>query len=101
MAPPGKTKKEIGLLKTTIAGGIGGVAFWVAIFPADVLKSRIQISESKDSMLIVARSIIKNEGFRGLYKGLGPTVVRTFPASGALFVAYEYTKRFFHYILDL
>ena len=27
-----------------------------------------------------------------LYKGLGPSLLRTFPATGALFVAYEYTK---------
>lgn len=28
-----------------------------------------------------------------LYNGLAPTVVRTFIASGALFVAYEYTRK--------
>ena len=32
------------------------------------------------------------EGVAALYKGLGPTLLRTFPATGALFVAYEYTK---------
>ena len=31
-------------------------------------------------------------GVAALYKGLGPTLLRTFPATGALFVAYEYTK---------
>lgn len=32
-------------------------------------------------------------GFRALYKGLGPTLLRTFPATGALFLAYENTKK--------
>ncbi|KFM79934.1 Mitochondrial ornithine transporter 1, partial [Stegodyphus mimosarum] len=90
--PKGKTKDDIGLLRTIIAGGIGGVSFWVAIFPADVIKSRMQISATTDSMIDVTKQILQKEGFRGLYKGLGPTVLRTFPASGALFVAYEYTK---------
>ena len=32
-------------------------------------------------------------GILALYKGLGPTVLRTFPATGALFLAYETTKK--------
>jgi hypothetical protein len=32
-------------------------------------------------------------GMRALYKGLGPTVLRTFPATGGLFLAYETTKK--------
>ena len=35
-----------------------------------------------------------SSGFRALYNGLTPTVVRTFPASGALFLAYELTKKY-------
>lgn len=31
-------------------------------------------------------------GILALYNGLGPTLVRTFPASGILFVVYEFTK---------
>jgi len=34
-------------------------------------------------------------GVRALYKGLGPTLVRTFPATGALFLAVETTKKVF------
>ncbi|GFY56609.1 mitochondrial ornithine transporter 1, partial [Trichonephila inaurata madagascariensis] len=94
LTPKGKSKDEIGLLRTVIAGGIGGVSFWVAIFPADVIKSRLQISKSNDSTVAVTKELIRKEGFKALYKGLGPTVLRTFPASGALFVAYEYTKQF-------
>ncbi|CAL1281105.1 unnamed protein product [Larinioides sclopetarius] len=100
LTPKGKTKDDIGLLRTIIAGGIGGVSFWVAIFPADVIKSRLQISKSNDSTIEVTKDLMKKEGFRALYKGLGPTVLRTFPASGALFVAFEYTKQFLNYGLS-
>ncbi|GIZ01145.1 mitochondrial ornithine transporter 1 [Caerostris extrusa] len=85
----GKSKDEIGLFRTIIAGGIGGVSFWVAIFPADVIKSRLQISKTNDSTIEVTKQLIRKDGFRALYKGLGPTVLRTFPASGALFVAQD------------
>ncbi|CAG5125469.1 unnamed protein product, partial [Candidula unifasciata] len=43
LTPPGKTKDEIGPARTIICGGFGGVALWVSIFPADVVKSRIQV----------------------------------------------------------
>ena len=36
--------------------------------------------------------IIKNEGVLTLYRGLLPTMIRSFPANGALFITYEYTR---------
>ena len=40
----GKTKDEIGLFRTAISGGMAGVTLWTVIFPADVIKSRQQVS---------------------------------------------------------
>jgi len=37
--------------------------------------------------------IIRKEGPKALYRGLGPTLMRCFPACGALFVAYEGTQQ--------
>ncbi|XP_023210240.1 mitochondrial ornithine transporter 1-like isoform X2 [Centruroides sculpturatus] len=98
ITPKGKSKEELGPLEICFCGGIGGIALWVSIFPADVVKSRIQIEGLREPMLSVMTRIIKNEGFRTLYKGLGPTILRTFPSTGALFVSYEYTKKFLHYV---
>lgn len=39
-------------------------------------------------------------GPKALYKGLGPTLVRTFPATGSLFLAYETTKKFLTNLAD-
>lgn len=35
-------------------------------------------------------------GVMALYNGLKPTLVRTVPATAALFVVYEYSKKFMH-----
>ena len=35
---------SLGLLKTIIAGGIGGTSLWATVYPADVIKSRAQVS---------------------------------------------------------
>lgn len=83
---------EAGLGETIISGGFGGICLWTAIFPFDVAKSRIQVDSLKDSMTSILLKILRQEGVRGLYRGLTPTLVRTFPSTGALFVAYEYSK---------
>lgn len=98
LTPEGKTKNDIGPVRTVVSGGLGGVALWTAIFPADVIKSRVQIACTKGnaepSFILMFRKILTEEGILALYKGLGPTVLRTFPATGALFLAYETTKKY-------
>lgn len=39
-------------------------------------------------------------GIRALYKGLGPCLLRTFPSSGALFLAVEVTKDVMYNVYD-
>jgi len=93
LTPAGKTKDEIGALRTVVAGGVAGVTLWTIIFPADVVKSRLQVSGASTPMLTVMGDILKKEGLARLYSGLGPTLLRTFPATGALFLAYETSKK--------
>lgn len=86
-----------GAVRLIFCGGIAGVSLWIAVFPADVIKSRIQIltqgSDKVPGFFETMFQIVRNEGPRALYKGLGPTLVRCFPACGALFVAYEGTQK--------
>ncbi|XP_052796055.1 mitochondrial ornithine transporter 1-like [Mya arenaria] len=104
LTPAGKTKDEIGAFRTVLSGGVGGVCLWVTIFPADVVKSRVQVASTAGMLEPTFRSVIKQiykeEGIQALYKGLGPTVLRTFPATGALFLAYETTKKWLGYAAD-
>ncbi|KAM7350379.1 mitochondrial ornithine transporter 1-like [Cochliomyia hominivorax] len=90
---PGQTKEDIGALKTMCAGAVGGITLWTTTFPADVIKSRIQINNLKGSMLTVGSEIVKKEGFLALYSGLLPSILRTIPATATLFLVYEYTKK--------
>lgn len=77
-----------------ISGALGGILLWTAIFPADVIKSRIQVSGSTRGMIEVGLDIFRKEGGFALYNGLTPTVLRTIPATSVLFLVYEYTKKF-------
>ncbi len=117
----GKTKDDIGPAGTIFSGGVAGVTLWTIIFPFDVIKSRQQVwrkklflafavpsgirlkylslpppdqvSGSTAPMFRTFADIYKREGLSALYSGLAPTVLRTFPATGALFFAYEYSKK--------
>lgn len=93
---PGQSKDDIGFLRTMIAGAVGGIVLWTVIFPTDVIKSRVQISNKSQKFLTVGYEIIQKEGVLALYNGLKPTLVRTIPATAALFVVYEYSKKWMH-----
>jgi solute carrier family 25 ornithine transporter 2/15 len=51
-----------GAIRTIICGGVGGVSLWIAIFPFDVIKSRVQISNTSEPMLKMLVSIARTEG---------------------------------------
>jgi solute carrier family 25 ornithine transporter 2/15 len=85
---------------TIAAGGFGGICLWTLIFPFDVCKSKIQVESLRDPMHRVLRQIVRQHGFGALYNGLWPTLLRTFPSTGALFVAYEYGKQYLEFGAD-
>ncbi|KAF5402908.1 Mitochondrial ornithine transporter [Paragonimus heterotremus] len=131
-------KKNLGTAATAVCGGVGGCLLWTAIFPFDVIKSRMQIghieaapvpvsgapptahpaptsstpsvttagpsgtvgSTNSPNMFKLLVRVARHEGIGALYRGLGPTLLRTFPASGALFVAVEWTRKVGHWLLD-
>lgn len=98
--PPGCQKSDCGPLATMLAGAAGGVAFWTVIFPADLIKSRIQVSSLDGSFYQNTLMVVKNEGFLALYSGLTPTLVRTIPATAVLFLTYEGSKKLLHRFFD-
>ncbi|KAM3935989.1 mitochondrial ornithine transporter 1-like [Leptodactylus fuscus] len=95
-ASGGKSKDELGPVALMISGGCGGIALWLAVYPIDCIKSRIQvlsITGKQAGFMGTFSSIVKNEGILALYSGLKPTLIRAFPANGALFLAYEYSRK--------
>jgi len=81
-------------LSILFSGGIAGVTNWIIAIPIDTVKSRFQTAEdgvysnSRD----VCRALIKSEGWTGLYRGLGPALIRAFPANAATFAGVEVAR---------
>lgn len=64
----------------------------------DVPKTNVQASwDSKvvGSYIPEMARIVRDRGVAGLFSGLGPTLIRAFPANAALFLGVEMGKRAF------
>ncbi|KAI8907922.1 mitochondrial carrier domain-containing protein [Gorgonomyces haynaldii] len=70
------------------AGGMAGVCMWSIAIPPDVIKSRIQAAPAGTykGFLDAGAKIIAQEGIGGIFKGLGPALLRAFPANAAGFL---------------
>ncbi|XP_077984222.1 mitochondrial ornithine transporter 1-like [Glandiceps talaboti] len=98
LTPTGSSKADLSVPRLMFCGGFAGACLWTAIFPIDVVKSRIQVQSMIGNMegrfLPMLINIYRTEGIRALYSGLGPCVLRSFPANGALFVAFEWSRKY-------
>ncbi|GMH44656.1 hypothetical protein BSKO_12608 [Bryopsis sp. KO-2023] len=84
---------ELGTGALLFAGGVGGMAFWLPMYPTDVVKSKLQIDSFKNptyrGIWDCTKKIYHAEGTRGFYHGYAPSLLRSFPANAACFFAYE------------
>lgn len=89
----GMEASRLGFSDNLVAGGLGGSAFWLACYPTDVIKSKLQVDSYKSpryrSMADCARKIVAAEGVGGLFRGFGPALLRSFPANAVCFATYE------------
>lgn len=84
------------------AGGVAGQIAWACSIVPDSVKSRIQTSPSLTQLpgaMDTFRTIVKERGYRGLFAGVEVALIRAWPANAALFVGYEYTKKFMDKLL--
>lgn len=81
-----------------LSGGFAGMFGWAVAMPFDVPKTNVQSRYDTrviGSYLPELVKIARQRGLGGLYSGLGPTLVRAFPANAALFLGVEMGKRLF------
>ena len=79
------------------AGGLAGQIAWACSIVPDSVKSHIQTSQNLSQLpgsMDTFRRIVRQRGYRGLFAGVEVAIVRAYPANAALFVGYEYTRKF-------
>ena len=80
-----------------ICAAASGMLCWAFIFPADVIRSKLYAkSLNTQSHLTtldgiqLARNLVKDQGIRSLYRGIGVTVLRAGPVAAAVLPVYDY-----------
>lgn len=90
---------KLSIWQTIFSGGVSGVLFWTVFFPADVVKTRVQVelkgkrknsgADIRPSFFNTMRQLYLEGGIRTLYSGWSLTVIRSFPSNAVLFLTYE------------
>lgn len=83
-------REEISSLKVATYGGFAGEALWLASYPFDVVKSKMQsdgfgAGRKFSSMTDCFKKTWAVEGMAGFWKGIGPTLLRAMPVSAGTF----------------
>lgn len=91
-------REAIPAYKIAFYGGLAGEALWLASYPMDVVKSKMQTDGfGKEMRYKTMRDCFaqtwKAEGMGGFWRGLGPTLLRAMPVSAGTFAVVEMTRR--------
>ncbi|CAL9733601.1 mitochondrial nicotinamide adenine dinucleotide transporter 1 [Monosporozyma servazzii] len=88
--------------RIAISGALAGFLSGIVVCPLDVTKTRLQAQGLNGAenpyykgIIGTMNTILKDEGVRGLYKGLVPILLGYFPTWTIYFSVYEFSKR--HY----
>lgn len=82
-------KKE-STYQSAIRGGVAGVISQAAVFPMDLIRTRIILHPDKyKSFFQTAALIIKEEGISSLWSGLKPTVIGSIPYESSQYLVYS------------
>lgn len=81
-----------------LAGGTSGAIAWFISFPIDCVRAGVQgqslerdINNPQKNGRQIFKKLIETTGFRALYRGVTPTIIRAFIVSSSRFSAYEST----------
>lgn len=90
-------REDIPAWKIALYGGLAGEALWLASYPLDVVKSKMQtdkvgVDRVYGNMRDCFSQVWQKEGMRGFWKGLAPTCLRAMPVSAGTFFVYVLSR---------
>lgn len=106
VTPAGGAKNEN--LKNLLCGSGAGVISKTLTYPLDLFKKRLQVGgfeqaraafgqvRSYRGLLDCARRVLREEGARGFFKGLSPSLLKAALSTGCVFFWYEFFCSLFH-----
>eukprot|EP00899_Mesostigma_viride_P013061 jgi/Mesvir1/21756/Mv04161-RA.1 len=85
--------EDISVPKRLAAGACAGMVSTLLTYPLDTMRLRMAVEPTSRTMSQVAMAILREEGARSFYKGLGPTLISIAPYLALNFAAYDLLKK--------
>lgn len=91
--------------KTFVSGGVSGICAILASYPMDVARTRIvgrlyepgdiksQWTKENASMTYILRTMLREEGLKSWFRGIGPTLLGALPYEGIKFTMFQHLTR--------
>jgi solute carrier family 25 phosphate transporter 23/24/25/41 len=82
-----------------ICGTTSTICGQLVSYPLSLIRTRLQAQEvpmdssQRDTMTKLISNIWRNEGIRGMYRGLLPNIIKVVPAVSISYVVYENMKK--------
>lgn len=93
-------KTHLAPLETLVIGSMAGLGSSVGTFPLEVARKRLMVGRfpagSTPSMFKLLREVLREEGLKGWYRGVGASCLKVMPSSGLSWMFYEACKDAFH-----
>ncbi|KAG8075372.1 hypothetical protein GUJ93_ZPchr0006g44184 [Zizania palustris] len=91
-----KLKIKIGNphLRQLVSGAMAGVVSRTCVAPLETIRTHLMVGSNGDSMTEVFQSIMKTEGWTGLFRGNFVNVIRVAPSKAIELFAFDTAKKF-------
>ena len=93
---PEQTQAAFPAYMSFMVGSIAGVTASLTTYPLDLVRARMAglLVQKNRGVWATISHIIKHEGYKGLFRGLTPTMIGAIPYEGVKFGVYDVLKTF-------
>ncbi|XP_024390888.1 probable envelope ADP,ATP carrier protein, chloroplastic isoform X2 [Physcomitrium patens] len=85
--------EELSIVGRLAAGACAGMTSTLVTYPLDVLRLRLAVDSTTRSMGQVAGTMLREEGLKSFYKGLGPSLLGIAPYIALNFCVFDLVKK--------
>jgi Mitochondrial carrier protein len=90
-------KEELHPFHSFLIGAFSGCASWIFIYPQDRIKTHLQACKERQMGFGEGlKEVLKDGGYRGLYRGFHYALMRAVPLHATAFMTFELCKKYFN-----